>query len=48
MEETKVSQQINDVVNDNLKKLKQLFPSVVKNGKVDFDALKMELSRLIL
>ena len=40
MNETKVSQQINDVVGDNVKKLAQLFPSVVKDGEVDFEALK--------
>ena len=36
----KVPQQINDVVGDNLKKLAQLFPSAVKDGEVDFEALK--------
>ncbi len=46
MEETKVSQQINDVAKDNLKKLVQLFPSVVKDGIVDFDALKAELGEI--
>ncbi|MCM1186683.1 MAG: site-specific DNA-methyltransferase [Lachnoclostridium sp.] len=39
----KVPQQINDVVGDNVKKLAQLFPSAVKDGEVDFDALKNEL-----
>ena len=43
MNEIRVNQQINDVKNDNLKKLEQLFPSVVKDGKVDFEALKEEL-----
>lgn len=43
MNETKVSQQINDVVGDNVKKLAQLFPSAVKDGEVDFEALKEEL-----
>jgi len=46
MEETRVNQQINDVTNDNLKKLEQLFPSVVKDGRVDFDALKAELGEV--
>ncbi|MCM1160136.1 MAG: site-specific DNA-methyltransferase [Roseburia sp.] len=45
MNETKVSQQINDVVGDNVKKLEQLFPSVVKDGEVDFEALKEELGQ---
>ena len=43
MDETKVSQQINDVANDKLKNLQQLFPSVVKDGKVDFDARTREV-----
>lgn len=43
MDYKKVPQQINDVVGDNVKKLAQLFPSVVKDGEVDFEALKEEL-----
>lgn len=43
MDYKKVSQQINDVVGDNVKKLAQLFPSAVKDGEVDFEALKEEL-----
>lgn len=45
MEDTKVTQQINDIVGDNIKKLAQLFPSAVKDGEVDFDALKEELGQ---
>ena len=41
----KVPQQINDIVGDNVKKLAQLFPSVVKDGEVDFKALKEELGQ---
>lgn len=41
----KVPQQINDIVGDNVKKLAQLFPSVVKDGEVDFEALKEELGQ---
>lgn len=43
MDFTKVPQQINDVVGDNVKKLAQLFPSVVKDGEVDFEALQEKL-----
>lgn len=43
MEYPKISQEINYITNDNLKKLQKLFPSVVKDGLVDFDALKEEL-----
>ena len=39
----KVSQQLNDIVGDNIKKLATIFPSVVKDGEVDFEALKEEL-----
>ena len=45
MSENKMKQQINNVVNDNLEALKQLFPSAVKDGQVDFEALKEELGQ---
>lgn len=45
MEYSKVQQGINDVVGDNVKKLAQLFPSAVKDGEVDFEALKEELGQ---
>lgn len=41
----KIQQRINNVVGDNIKKLAQLFPSAVKDGEVDFDALKEELGQ---
>lgn len=41
----KVPQQINDIVGDNVKKLAQLFQSAVKDGEVDFEALKEELGQ---
>lgn len=43
--DNKVPQQINDIVGDNVKKLAQLFPSAVKDGEVDFEALKEELGQ---
>lgn len=43
--DNKVSKQINDIVGDNVKKLAQLFPSAVKDGEVDFEALKEELGQ---
>lgn len=43
--DSKVSQQINNIVGENIKKLAQLFPSAVKDGEVDFDALKEELGQ---
>lgn len=45
MENTRVSIGINDIVGDNVKKLAQLFPSAVKDGEVDFGALKEELGQ---
>lgn len=45
MEKTRVSKSINDIVGDNVKKLAQLFPAVVKDGEVDFEALKEELGQ---
>ncbi|MGW8114286.1 site-specific DNA-methyltransferase [Caproicibacterium sp. NSD3] len=41
----KVSQEIFDSVSDGVQKLAQLFPSAVKDGEVDFNALKEELGQ---
>lgn len=43
--DNKVPQQMNDIIGDNVKKLAQLFPSAVKDGEVDFEALKEELGQ---
>ena len=43
MENNKIKKEINDIVNDNLKTLEQLFPSAVKDGQLDVKALKEEL-----
>ncbi len=43
MEFEKVQKGIFDVVSENVKKLAELFPTVVKDGQVDFEALKNEL-----
>ena len=43
MENNKIKKEINDIVNDNLKALEQLFPSAVKEGQLDIKALKEEL-----
>lgn len=39
----KVPQQIGDPINENLQKLAQLFPGVVKDGELDVEALREEL-----
>lgn len=43
MEFEKVQKGIFNVVSGNVKRLAELFPSVVKDGQVDFEALKSEL-----
>lgn len=45
MDYAKVQQEINNIVEDNVKLLAQLFPSAVKDGQVDFEALKEELGQ---
>lgn len=39
----KVSEKVNSIKEDNLKKLAQLFPEIIKDGQVDFKALREEL-----
>ena len=39
----KISETINDYTNENVTKLAAIFPEVVKDGEVDFDALREEL-----
>ena len=43
MDYRKIKPGFNDVIGDNVKKLAQLFPSAVKDGEVDFEALREEL-----
>lgn len=45
MDYLKVPQEINNIVGDNVKLLAQLFPAAVKDGQVDFEALKEELGQ---
>ena len=45
MEYKKVNQNINNIVNDQVRKLESIFPSAVKDGEVDFEALKEELGQ---
>ena len=40
MEFYKIKQELGDLVNDNVRKLESIFPSVVKDGEVDFEELK--------
>jgi len=41
--ENKVSQEIFNPVQENIKRLAELFPAVLKDGQLDFEALKQEL-----
>ena len=41
--ENKVPEQLDSIKNDNLKALEKLFPSVIKDGKLDINALKEEI-----
>jgi len=45
MEYNKVNQNINNIVNEQVRKLESIFPSAVKDGEVDFEALKEELGQ---
>lgn len=40
----KLKMETEDLTSENIEKLKELFPSVVSDGKIDFDKLKQELS----
>ena len=33
-----------NIINNNIDKIENLFPNVIKEGKIDFDELKQELS----
>jgi len=43
--ENKVTKEIFSPINENIKKLESLFPEIVKDGQVDFEALKQELGQ---
>ncbi|MBF0390479.1 MAG: site-specific DNA-methyltransferase, partial [Desulfamplus sp.] len=45
MPHPKVPQEISNPINDNIKKLASLFPSAVKDGELDLEALKQELGQ---
>ena len=44
----KLDMKSSDVISSNIKKIGELFPNVVSEGKINFEALKQELSRDIL
>ena len=44
----KLDMKSTDIVSNNIEKIEKLFPNVVKEGKVDFETLKQELSNDII
>lgn len=40
----KLDMKSKNIINDNIDKIGNLFPNVIKEGKIDFDELKQELS----
>ena len=40
----KITEQINDIKGDNLKKIIQIFPNILKDGMIDFEELREELA----
>ena len=44
----KLDMESKDIVNNNIAQLKELFPNIVSEGKIDFDMLKQELSNEII
>ena len=40
----KLDMESKDIINDHISKLKELFPNIITEGKIDFDMLKQELS----
>lgn len=47
-EVNKLDMKSKDMVNDNISKILKLFPDCVREGKIDFDMLKQELSKDII
>lgn len=44
----KLDMESKDIIDSNIEKLKELFPSCVQEDKIDFDMLKQELSSVII
>lgn len=47
-EVNKLDMKSTDIISSNIKKIEELFPNVVKEGKIDFNALKQEFANDIL
>ena len=46
MNETRLSGESFDIVSDNISKLKEIFPEVITEDKIDFEKLKLVLGRI--
>lgn len=44
----KLNMESKDIIDSNIEKLKELFPSCVQEDKIDFDMLKQELSSVVI
>ena len=47
MQETKLNGKSLDIVSENVSKLKELFPEIITEDKIDFDKLKDVLGKYI-
>ena len=46
MEEIELTGESKDIVSENISKLKELFPNIFTEGKVDFDKLKSDYEKI--
>ena len=44
----KLDMESKNIIESNIEKLKELFPSCVQEDKIDFDMLKQELSSVVI
>ena len=44
----KLDMESKDIVNNNIAQLKELFPNIVSEGKIDFDMLKQDISDYVI
>ena len=47
MDEIELTGESKDIVFDNINKLKEIFPDVFNEGKIDFDKLKLDLGEYV-
>lgn len=44
----KLDMESKHIIEDNIRKIEEMFPEVISDGKIDFDLLKQELSTMVL